>query len=331
LGDDIDVSEIEPVLAPLGIDGLAALGLCVMNGSTVSPMVLLVPHGEHYVACDLNPRTGSEASFDFVPGVQAPSVTLAKLAVRTAAGSALDLGTGSGLQAMLAARHCRTVVATDVNERALEFARFNARLNGLENIEFCEGSAFSPVAGQRFDLVVANPPYVISPDYTYAYRDSEIPGDELCRQLVQQVPAHLNDGGFAQILVSWGDHGAEDCDLPWVADGGCDAWLLHYRTRSPLQHATDWLRPVGEDDATAFAAALDRWLAYLAERGIASVSYGAIVLRRGTRPGNWIQAQQLPPERLEPASDHILRAFNERMPRPSWNFGDGGPRVIVTQ
>ena len=95
-------------------------------------------------------RRGGDAH-DFVPGIQSPSVTLAKLAVRRRIRRALDLGTGCGIQALLAAKHAEHVVATDVNPRALSFAAFNARLNGVENIEFRLGNSFEPVAGERFD------------------------------------------------------------------------------------------------------------------------------------------------------------------------------------
>jgi hypothetical protein len=216
------------------------------------------------------------------------------------------------LQALLAAKHCQQVVATDLNERALAFAGFNARLNGVGNIELRQGDAFAPVAGERFDLVVSNPPYVISPDHAYAYRDSGLAGDELCRQIIETVPEHLTEGGFAQVLVSWAHAIEGDWEAPlraWVAGSGCDAWLLHYRSSDPLAHAAGWLRPLGEDDPAAFEQALDRWLAYLEERGIAAIGYGAIVLRRRSGGRNWIRSARLPLERLEPASAHTLRVF----------------------
>ena len=107
--------------------------------------------------------------------------------------AALDLGTGCGIQALLAAKHSARVVATDVNERALAFAAFNAALNGIDVVEFRQGDLFEPVAGERFGLLVANPPYVISPDATYTYRDSGVPRDELCRRIVE--PSRAPRGG----------------------------------------------------------------------------------------------------------------------------------------
>src|SRR5581483_11200196 len=109
---------------------------------------------------------------------------LAKLTVRRRVGSALDLGTGCGILALLAADHAGRVVATDVNPRAVNMAAFNARLNGLENVEALTGDLLAPVRGRRFGLIVANPPFVISPESGYLYRDGGRPGDDLLRELL---------------------------------------------------------------------------------------------------------------------------------------------------
>ena len=78
---------------------------------------------------------------------------------------ALDVGTGNGIQAVLASRHAGAVVATDVSERALAFAEFNCDLNDADNVELRLGSFLEPAAGERFGLVVSNPPFAISPDH----------------------------------------------------------------------------------------------------------------------------------------------------------------------
>ena len=69
---------------------------------------------------------------------------------------ALDVGTGSGIHALLAAQHARQVIATDVNPRALAYTELNAALNGLRNIETRQGSLFEPVEGETFDLITCS-------------------------------------------------------------------------------------------------------------------------------------------------------------------------------
>ncbi len=310
LGVPVDSDRLATVLAPLELTRLAETGLVRLEGTTALASARLAPHGDYYIASD-GGAGAEETSFDFVPGIQSPSVTLAELAVRRRVQSALDLGTGCGIQALLAAKHAGHVVATDVNPRALAFARFNARLNGIDNIEFRLGDVFEPVEGERFGLLVANPPYVISPDASYAYRDSDLPADELCRRIVADAPAYLVEAGFAHVLVSWA-HPPGDEWAPlreWVQGGGCDAWLLHHRTSDPLTHAASWLKPLGERDLPAYEEAIDRWTAHLNRLGIEAIGYGAVVLRRRSSGRPWIREDPLPLDRLEPAGDHTLRVF----------------------
>jgi SAM-dependent methyltransferase len=248
---------------------------------------------------------------DWVAGIHPPSVTLAKLTVRRPVARALDTGTGNGVQALLAARQAEAVVATDVNPRALAIARLNAELNGVGNLELREGSYFAPVEGERFDLVTCNPPYVISPENRYAYRDSGLPGDTVSRRVVEQAPTILEEDGFAQVLVSWA-HSQGDWWSPlqpWVEGRGCDSWLLYFGSDDPVTHASEWLKPVARDDPEAFRGRLDEWLDYLAGLGIEAVAHGAVILRRRSGGGNWMRRDRVSLDRLEQASEHILRVF----------------------
>jgi methylase of polypeptide subunit release factors len=67
----------------------------------------------------------------------------------------MDLGTGGGIQAMLAARHAHRVVGTDINPRALAFARLAMQINGIHNVDLRQGNMFDPVREERFDLIVS--------------------------------------------------------------------------------------------------------------------------------------------------------------------------------
>ena len=278
------------------------------SGGGVRATVKLVPHGDLLLASD---RDDGSADADWVAGIHPPSVTLAKLTVREPVARALDTGTGNGIQALLASRHADAVVATDVNPRALDFARLNASLNGVENLELREGSYFEPVEGERFDLLTCNPPYVISPESRYAYRDSGLPGDTVSRMVVEQTPTLLEDGGFAHILVSWAHPPGEWWGPlePWVEGRGCDAWLLYFGSDDPVTHASEWLRPVARDQPEEFEGRLDEWLDYLRSLGIEAIGHGAVVLRRRSGGRNWLRRDRVNLERLEQASEHILRVF----------------------
>jgi hypothetical protein len=224
--------------------------------------------------------------------------------------SFLDLATGCGVEGLLASTHAERVLATDVSPRAVNFAAFNAQLNLAANIEFRAGSWFEPIGDERFDTIACNPPYVISPASEYIYRDSGLVGDSVSEQVVRSIPAHLEEGGFATIAISWiadPDGDATQAVQRWVRDSGCDAWLLHYRTDSPLDTAAVWNQTESGDPAR-YAKLIDTWLAYYRELGIRGIAYGSLLLRR-RNGANWFRTDPLPPGRLKPASDHVLRVF----------------------
>ena len=129
--------------------------------------------------------------------------------------STLDLCTGSGVHALVAARHSKHVVATDINSRALHFAEFNAWFNGITNIEFCRGDLFRAVEGKTFDLILANPPYM--PDTATSPGDNRFcggqSGDVLWSQILQGLEKHLRYGGLCQmihLIVQFGNERPEN-------------------------------------------------------------------------------------------------------------------------
>ncbi len=310
---NLAVSEAEAsvALAPLPVDAAVRLGLARQGDGQVRPLVRLVPHDDLVIASDLRVESGHVPEHDHVPGVHRPSVTLAHLTVRRPIARALDLGTGNGIEAILLARHARHVIGSDVNPRAIEFARFNGHLNRKPGIDWRVGSWFEPFGDERFEVIVSNPPYVISPETQYAYRDSGMQGDSVSEQVVREVAAHLAEGGFGTVTISWAAD-KEDTEAAsvrrWIAGAGCDAWILTYRTEDPLTTAKSW-NEHDDTDPAEYGAVLDRWLAYYERLGINAIAYGAVVLRRRASTANWVKVYPLPAERLSPASDHILRVF----------------------
>ncbi len=265
----------------------------------------VVPHDDLLIASD---RLDVDDA-DRVAGVHRPSAVLAHLTIRKPVERALDVCTGNGIQALLLSRHAEHVVATDVNARALSFAALNLALNGVDNVELREGSLLEPVAGERFGCIACNPPYVVSPDHDFTFRDSGLPGDRVSELLARGLPGLLEPGGFATLMASWSQTGADPAVRPreWLDGAGCDSWILHTTTDDPLSNAAAWTRDAveGPDE---LGAALDRWTAYYRELGIEALAYGALVLRR--RDGvNWSRGASLPPRPLEPASGHLLRMF----------------------
>ena len=298
LGEALDERTLCPLFAPGQIQELTDAGLlAVEGGERYGSIAQLAPvsGGTGWLLSDFTLDLAALAD-DHVLGVGAASHTLAALTPRRPFRRALDLGCGAGCQTLLAAAHCEHVVGTDLNARALHFARLNARLNGVANVEFRAGSFFAPVAGERFDLLVANPPFVISPENDRIFRTGSAQGDAVSEHVVREAPAYLEDGGMAIILLNWHHQDADDWPgrpVSWVENNGCDNWLLQFDANEPLVYAAEWLRTEGKTGA-ALGDALDRWSAYYQGLGLARISAGAFIMRRRHSSQNWTRADALP-------------------------------------
>lgn len=312
MGETVAFEMARPAVAPMDVEEWVRSGLLEHDGDGVRSTVELLPFQNLILAFDFSRRAMLRA--DYVMGIGSSSLTLANLTVRRPAGWSLDLGAGCGFQAFLAARHSERVIATDLNPRAAHLANFNARFNGLANVEVRLGPLFEPVADCRFDLVVSNPPFVISPELAHIYRDGGMIGDEIVRTLLRQAPRVLSEGGFCQVFCNWAHLAGEDWHdrlAGWFEDSGCDAWVMRTDTLEANAYAAKWIRHTERDSPEQFARRYEQWTAYYAKHGIEAVSDGAIVLRR--RSGkNWRLIEEGPENMLGPAGDALLRGFECR-------------------
>jgi hypothetical protein len=303
----VDLDEAAHALRPLPLERVVRMGLLRVVERAADPLVEISPVGDRWLVSDRTQRDADRP--DHVLGLSPPASVLASITVRQFVAAALDLGAGSGIQALLAAQHATQVIATDINARTLQFAEFNALLNGVANIEFRRGDLFAAVEGCAFDLIVCNPPYLVSPESRFIYRDNDLPGDAFCEQLVRQMPAFLVEGGFGHVLISWVHGETDEWSRPirrWLRGSGCDALLLRYASYDPLMYAAACNRHLSRDPL-AYADALDRWLDYYRRGGVEKISWGAIVLRRRSSSENWFWSYSPPTDRMAPASEHILR------------------------
>ncbi len=332
LAQSIPATELAAALPSVDLGTLAHLGLiedAPETAAATSPMVRaavdLRPYGwpaareggtdtELWVASDLgaHQRPGV-LRHDHVLGIGQASLTLAQSTIRRPAGRALDLGTGCGIQLFHLLGHAKTVVATDISVRALAFTRFNLLLNapalGLSaadlepgnphaRVSLRLGSLLEPVAGELFDLVVSNPPFVITPRHRgessseqFTYRDGGLAGDAIVQSLVRGLPGILNPGGTAQMLGNWEVTADETDDdgsrrewharpSQWVAPGS-EAWFIQREQLSPGGYAETWLQDASQGrDSAAYAAAYEDYLLDFASRKVAGIGFGYILLRR---------------------------------------------------
>jgi methylase of polypeptide subunit release factors len=309
MGHPLPASEARRALAPAALEDLRAAGLLAFRGEEVIANCCLLVQDGFLLAGDWLDR----ADRDIVHAFTNPSVSLARMMPRAGARSMLDLGTGSGVLALRGSGHCDRVTGVDINPRALMLARFNAELNGVGNVEWLEGSWFEPVAGQRFDVIVGNAPYVLSPDQEFIYRDGGMPGTTLLERLCRETAAHLEPGGVGILHASW----PHACDSDWTAvpagwaDGtGCDAIILRRQAVDPLEHALSWnTPPVRLLDPQTLRETVARWVRYCEEIGAERVSFGSIVLRRRNSGEPWVRALEAPGALGDRASEQLARVL----------------------
>jgi methylase of polypeptide subunit release factors len=305
---DVDVprAEAEAALQGIPLERLEAMGVISVRNGQVLPLFELIPTEPLLLGCDAFQE--ELATPDHVLGVSPSARVLSWLTVRREVERALDVGTGNGVQAILATRHTGHVTALDVNERALRFAKFNAILNGAPPIDFRAGDLFEPVAGEKFDLIVCNPPYVISPETGLLYRDGGMRGDSFSERVVREMPAHLEQGGYGHVLVSWLHPEEADWTLPvrrWVEGNGCDCILLRYVASRPTDYAAAWNRPI-RNKPERYAAAIERWMTYFDEIGVETISWGCLIMRR--RDGdNWFFPYDSHTDSITGSSRQLLR------------------------
>ena len=308
-GLPVAVERVAGALAPLEVALLDAEGLVREHAGLVSAPLRITPFAGFLLLHD--PWSRAQLPRDYVGGPSEAAETLAQLTIRRPSASALDLGTGCGVQALSASRHVDRVLATDLNPRACAFAELNVRLNGVENVELRSGDLFEPVGGERFDLIVANPPYVISPASDLLFRDSGLAPGELCGTVLAEAARHLRVGGFACVLVNWATNGsAGRWDVPrsWTQERGCDVCAFSFGPEPVLPYAARWSEPPASADDQAHAEEVRRWLAFYEQSDIDTIWFGGLVLRRREGP-NWFRAIDLGSAGSGSGADHIARIF----------------------
>ena len=339
LQQPVPAAELEQALPDL-VEPLVADEILLGEDDQVRARVDLRPYatddGDFWVAADLTPNLDTQVRPirpDHVLGVSAASASLAQLTLRRPVGRALDLGTGCGVQSLHLARHADSVVATDLNPRALELARITFALNG-STVDLRPGDLYQPVAGERFDLIATNPPYVMAPpsDARLTYREGSALGDALVERVVVDGAAHLAEDGVLQVLGSWAHVRGQDWTDRvggWVAATGCDAHVAQREVLDPYAYVEVWLADAGLTGSPAYATRYAAWCDYFDRLGIEAVGLGWLTLRRtGRTPSVRIEDWPHPVEQpVAPALaaglhavDRLAELDNEQVLATRWRL-----------
>jgi methylase of polypeptide subunit release factors len=327
--------QIEPeravgrALGDLALPDALASGLVERVEDGLRAGVDLDIYGDWWVVADLPAaaRPGRPLPADHVLGVGMASMTLADATVRRPVGTALDLGTGCGVQALHLSEHAGTVTATDLSERALRFAATTASLNGL-SWELLSGDMLAPVAGRRFDQVVSNPPFVVGPGVTtHTYRDSGRPGDGVCAELAAAAPGLLTPGGTLQYLANWVHVAGEDWQervAGWFAGTGCDLWVIQREVTEPLDYVRLWLYDAAEGHDPQRAAA---WLDWFDRHKVEAVGFGMITARLSGRDDPIVVCEEARQQLGQPLGEQVAAWFD----RQDWLAGHDLEALLDTR
>jgi hypothetical protein len=312
-GRDEPAAAAARALHPLPLAAAQAAGLLVVAGGRVSAGLDLEPYGDDWwILADRPPRDAVPGPVrpDHVLGVGGASTTLVDATVRAPVASALDLGTGCGVQALHLATHADRVTVTDLSRRALRFAATAAALAGQE-WEMLQGDLSQPVAGRRYDLVVSNPPFVVGPPgpAAFTYRDSGRAGDRVGAELAAAAPGLLAEGGTMQYLANWLHVAGESWQervAGWLAPTGLDAWAIQREVSDPSSYVDLWLADAGQSPSTR-----DTWLDWFDKQKAEAVGFGIVTLRRSGDADPVVRVEDLrqPVDRL---GDHIPPWFGRQ-------------------
>ena len=265
------------------IRDLMDLGLVESNEGSVQATVQIAPHGEEWIATDF-PHKQTEREADWVMGVGPSTRQLNHLIPPLDQPHILEAGCGIGWVARQHVRHGATAVATDINPRALALARLNDRLNNVQGITYAEGDFFEAATEfAPFDVIVANPPYILSPGGTRTYCETP-DGQTLCESVVSRAADYLKPGGYAIVLLNWIHDTDEDWAEPplqWLGDTPAQCWLQQTECSSPEQYAWQWVHSDPRlADPASVAAEYKRWLTSYRERQVQRVSLGCCFIRK---------------------------------------------------
>ena len=261
-------------------------------GGVTGAVVLLADQGSFLLHDHGSERVG-EMELYWVMGVGASTMQVAHSVPGKPYERVLDMCCGGGIQSFLLAPYAKEIVAVDRNPRAVNLGQFGAALNGFGHVSFRESDFFSAVAGERFDAIVCNPPYVLSPEREKYYRDGGKEGDTLAEKVVRETPGYLTEGGCAYFVcdvVTRNGVAAVDRLREWVEGSGCDLLAITAPALAPLAYADMWSKPESE---AARAEMETKWVARFAELGIESVTHMLVAMRRRTGE-NWVVIDALP-------------------------------------
>ena len=286
--DRIPWSVVRTAISASDLEALESLGLVHAahdDGAMCASTVAIYPMEELFIASDRRHDFDSTASVPPSDLVFSPMTRetqrFLRLMPRESCDHLLDLCTGTGVAGLIAAaKFARQVTLVDIAARSVRFAAFNVALNALSNVRVLQGDVYEPVAGERFGVIVAHPPYVPALETEFVFRDAGVDGEQVTRKVIAGLGAHLAVGGqfFCEcMLTERGDLTLEDRlrEMLGAESEEFDVVIAQGRTSDPLHYLSDQAR-AGYSSFDSLA----RWSEILDELKIEQLVFVSLLVER---------------------------------------------------
>jgi carbamoyltransferase len=259
---------------------LCGLGMLTRRGDAWASRVDLFDAVGLYIATDHRYLLLEEDQLDEEPVMYLgmDSMGLVHTAPQIPVSRVLDLCCGSGVQGLVASRYAREVVGVDINPRAVRFARFNAQLNGISNIQFHLGNLFETAPGY-FNTILANPPFVPSPGREVKFRDGGADGEDILARIISESAHHLAPQGHLFIVTDLVNVQEYEAKLEqWWQGGLAHKLVLSTADRHDIVFSVPHCHAAFNQTWEQYNAELDHWLHNFRNAGLTAVNFGYILI-----------------------------------------------------
>ncbi len=275
---------IVEILGDYCFQALYNLGIIISRGNLFASRVDIYCVNEFFIATDHRYMFYEEDMIQENPVmyIGMDSLGLVHTVPRYLSRNTLDLCTGSGIQAITASCYSKRVVGIDINPRAIRFARFNAQLNGVSNIKFIEGNLYIPIGNEKFDTILANPPFVPSPDKSLDFRDGGNNGEKILEAIIKNAAIHLSDAGNLFIVTDLVNvHQYKEKLNRWWGAAKADKLILTTADRNDVLFSIPHCHYPFKQTIEQYNDELDLWIQNFNSSSISSINFGYILIKKG--------------------------------------------------
>ncbi|WP_269617150.1 carbamoyltransferase C-terminal domain-containing protein [Prochlorococcus marinus] len=264
---------------------LISISLLEENNSLVFSNIDLFQSGgmyfatdHRYMICDADKMTEDPVMY-----IGMDSHGLVQSAPRNSCQNLLDLCCGSGIQGIVASRYAKSIIGVDLNPRAIRFARFNAQLNGLTNYKVVLGNLYDVIEGEKFDVILANPPFVPSPENDLGFRDGGRNGEEVLKDIISNAPKFLNENGRVCIVSDLVDvKGYSKKIRDWLGKNELDCLVLKTAERNEILFSVPHCKAPFNQTFEEYNQEIDLWINNFRSNNLNSVNFGYVFLWKKT-------------------------------------------------